>query len=73
MDLYNHEEVTKLKASLLTLKTSFDKITETATETSVNNEADIAVIGGGSSLEYTPETIIEIATNVKTIRDEIIE
>ncbi|MGE0560289.1 MAG: hypothetical protein AB7O47_00595 [Flavobacteriales bacterium] len=73
MDLYNHEEVTKLKTKLMTLKASFDKITETSTETSVNTDADVAVIGGGSMLNYTPETIMEIATNVKTIRDEIIE
>lgn len=73
MDLYNHEETVKLKTKLLTLKASFDKITEKTTETSVKNDGDIAEIGGGSTLEYTPETIMEIATNVKTIRDEIIE
>lgn len=73
MDLYNHEEVTKLKTKLMTLKSSFDKITEKTTATTVNNDADVAEIGGGSTLEYTPETIMEIANNVKTIRNEIIE
>lgn len=73
MDLYNNEDVNKLKTKLTTLKSSFDKITETSTATSVNNEKDVAVIGGGTSLTYTPEIIFEIAQNVKTLRNEIIE
>lgn len=73
LDMYNHEETIKLKSKLEALKTSFDKITETTTETSVKKEGEIAVIGGGSSLTYTPETIMEIATKVKIIRNEIIE
>jgi len=73
MDLYNNEEVTKLKTKLMIIKASFDKITETSTETSVNNDKSVAVIGGGTSLTYTPEIILEIAQNVKTLRNEIIE
>lgn len=73
MDLYNNEEVTKLKTKLMIIKASFDKITETATETSVNNDKSVAVIDGGISLTYTPEIILEIAQNVKTLRNEIIE
>lgn len=73
MDLYNNEEVTILKTKLMIIKASFDKITETSTETSVNNEKSVAVIGGGTSLTYTPEIILEIAQNVKTLRNEIIE
>ena len=73
MDLYNNEEVTILKTKLMIIKASFDKITETSTETSVNNDKSVAVIGGGTSLTYTPEIILEIAQNVKTLRNEIIE
>lgn len=73
LDMYNHEETVKLKTKLSSLKAAFDKITESTTTTSVKNEGEIAVIGGGSSLTYSPEIIMEIATNVKTVRDEIIE
>lgn len=73
MDLYDHAEVTKLKEKILVIKASFDKITEKDSKTTVDNSAEVAVIGGGSSLQYTPEIIFEIAQNVKTLRNEIIE
>lgn len=73
LNLYDHEEINKLKIQLSKLQLSFNKITETTTETSVNNGTTVAVIGGGSTLEYTPEIILEIAQNVKTLRNEIIE
>lgn len=73
MDLYEHEEVKKIKEKLIHLRTSFDKITEETTETTVSNEGDMATIGGGSELTYSKEIILEIAENIKTIRDEIIE
>ncbi len=73
MGLYNNEEVSTLKTKLMTIKVSFDKITETSTETSVNNDKGVAVIDGGTSLKYSPEIIFEIAQNVKTLRNEIIE
>lgn len=73
MDLYNHPEVTKLKEKILVIKASFDKITEKDSKTTVDNSAEVTVIGGGSSLQYTPEIIFEIAQNVKTLRNEIIE
>jgi hypothetical protein len=57
----------------LVIKASFDKITEKDSKTTVDNSAEVAVIGGGSSLQYTPEIIFEIAQNVKTLRNEIIE
>lgn len=73
LDLYNHEDVNKLKQKLTNLKASFDKIIVKTSETSVSNDSDVAVIAGGSTLEYTPEIILEIAQQVKIIRDEIIE
>jgi len=73
MDLYEHEEVKNIKEKLIQLRTSFDKITEETSETTVSNEGDMATIGGGSTLTYSKETILEIAANIKTIRDEIIE
>lgn len=73
LDLYNHEDVNNLKQKLTNLKASFDKIIVKTSETTVSNDSDVAVIAGGSTLEYTPEIILEIAQQVKTIRDEIIE
>jgi hypothetical protein len=73
MELYNHEETVKLKEKLLVIKASFDKITVSNTSTSVSNNENVAVISGGSSLQYTPEIIFEIAQNIKTLRNEIIE
>lgn len=73
IDLYDHEEVDIMKVHLQNLKASFDKITTETSETSVTSENEIATIGGGSSLSYTPENILEIAATVKTIRNEIIE
>lgn len=73
IELYDHPEVDKMKVHLQNLKASFDKITSKTTETSVTSENEIATIGGGSSLSYTPENILEIAATVKTIRNEIIE
>lgn len=73
IELYDHPEVDKMKAKLQNLKTSFDKITTETTETTVSTKDEMATIGGGSSLTYTKENILEIAATVKTIRDEIIE
>ena len=73
IELYDHAEVDKIKEKLNQLKLSFDKITTETTETTVSNEDEMATLGGGTSLIYTEEIILEIAQNVKTIRDEIIE
>ncbi|MBV6484905.1 MAG: hypothetical protein KFKLKKLM_01443 [Flavobacteriales bacterium] len=73
MELYDHEETIKLKEKLLVIKASFDKITVSNTSTSVSSNENVAVISGGSSLQYTPEIIFEIAQNIKTLRNEIIE
>jgi hypothetical protein len=73
IELYDHPEVDKMKVHLQNLKTSFDKIATETTETTVSTKDEMATIGGGSSLTYTKENILEIAATVKTIRDEIIE
>ncbi len=73
MGLYDHPETTKLKTKLLVIKASFDKIKETTTETSVKKDKKVAVIDGGSSLNYTPEVIFEITQNIKNLRNEIIQ
>ncbi|MCB9363873.1 MAG: hypothetical protein H6587_04820 [Flavobacteriales bacterium] len=73
IELYDHPEVDKMKIKLQNLKTSFDKITTETTETTVSTNNEMATIGGGSTLTYTKENILEIAATVKTIRDGIIE
>jgi len=73
IELYDHPEVEKIKVNLKELKLSFDKITVETTETTVSNADDMATLDGGTSLVYDKEIILEIAANVKTIRDEIIE
>jgi hypothetical protein len=55
------------------IKTSFDKISVKEHANTISGNDKIAVIEGGNSLEYTPETILEIAQNIKTLRNEIIQ
>jgi len=69
---YDNDEINSIKASLERLKTSFNKIEVTENEATVE-EGDTPTIGGGSTLNYTPETINEIATTIETIRNEIIK
>ncbi len=71
--LYDHSEVVSIKTKLEGLKTIYDKITMKENATSVSNEGEMATIDGGNTLNFTKENIIEIADNIKTIRNEIIE
>lgn len=68
---YEEDEVKKLSADLDELKTAFDKIEEQESEASVS-EGDVPTIGGGSTLNYEPATIFEIADVTEKIRNEII-
>lgn len=69
---YDNDEINSIKTSLEGLRTSFNKIEVIENEATVE-EGDTPTIGGGSTLNYTPETINEIATSVETIRNEIIK
>lgn len=69
---YDNDEINSIKTSLEGLRTSFNKIEVIENEATVE-EGDTPTIGGGSILNYTPETINEIATSVETIRNEIIK
>jgi hypothetical protein len=72
LNTYDNEQVNELRSHLEKLKVVFDKIEEKEGETTVSDD-EVPVIGGGSSLIYTPEIIFEIATTTKDIRNEIIK
>lgn len=75
MDLlssYNDAEVKKLANKLAALKDSFDKIEEQEAEATVT-EGETPTIGGGTTLAYSAENILEIATTAENIRNEIIK
>ena len=73
LELYNQDETKQLREKLIPIKSGFDKIVETSSPSSVNSNEKIAVIEGGSTLQYTPEIIFEITQNIKKLRDEIIQ
>ncbi|MCC7331936.1 MAG: hypothetical protein IT232_04930 [Flavobacteriales bacterium] len=73
LELYNQNETKQLREKLIPIKSGFDKIVETSSPSSVNSNEKIAVIEGGSTLQYTPEIIFEITQNIKKLRDEIIQ
>jgi hypothetical protein len=72
LSTYDNDQITEIRTQLEGLKVVFDKIEETEGETTVSDD-EVPVIGGGSSLSYTPETIFEIATSVKELRNEVIK
>lgn len=75
MDLlssYNDAEVKKLADKLAALKDSFDKIEEQEAEATVT-EGETPTIGGGTTLAYSADNILEIATTAENIRNEIIK
>lgn len=69
---YDDADVKNIAEKLATLKLSFDKVEEQESETTVSGD-DVPTIGGGSTLNYTPETIQEISTTIESIRNEIIK
>lgn len=69
---YKNEGSVDLLNKMEDLKTAYNKIEEVKGEATVT-EGDIPTIGGGSTLKYTRENIIEIATAVEKIRNEIIQ
>lgn len=72
MNSYNNDEVKNIAEKLTILKTNFDKIEELEAEATVT-EGETPTIGGGTILNYTPETILEIAVTAENIRNEIIK
>lgn len=72
LDSYDDADVKKIAEKLVTLKLSFDKVEEHESETTVSEDV-VPTIGGGSTLNYTPETIQEISTTIESIRNEIIK
>ena len=69
---YDDEEVKKISEKLKQLQATYDKIEEQEAETTVS-EGDTPTIGGGTTLNYTPENILAISTTVENIRNEIIK
>lgn len=69
---YDNADVKNIADKLVKLKVSFDKVEEEESETTVSKDA-VPTIGGGSTLNYTPETIQEISTTIESIRNEIIK
>jgi len=69
---YDDKEVAKMALKLSELKVVYDKIEEVNSETTVSEEA-VPTIGGGSTLKYDKGIILEIATTVNKIRNEIIK
>ncbi len=69
---YNDEAVMEWSGKLASLSEVYDKIEEVEGETTVT-DGDTPVIGGGNTLNYTPEIILEIATETEKIRNEIIQ
>ncbi|MDF1672978.1 MAG: hypothetical protein P1U41_05710 [Vicingaceae bacterium] len=72
LDSYDDDAVKNIADQLTILKSSFDKIEEQESETTVSKD-DVPIIGGGSTLNYTPETIKEISATIESIRNEIIK
>jgi hypothetical protein len=70
---YENPEVKGLAQKLEEIKLGYDKINETDAETTVSNDGGVATIGGGSTLNYQPEVILEIASSIEKIRNEIIQ
>ena len=70
---YDNEEVKQLASKLNNLKAIYDKISEEESETTVEETDGVTTIGGGSSLSYDKETIIEITNEIEKIRNEIIQ
>lgn len=69
---YNDKDVAKMALQLSEIKAVFDKVEEVEAETTVSEDA-VPTIGGGGTLKYEPATILEIATIVKKVRNEIIK
>lgn len=70
---YENEEVKKIAQKIKGLKLAFDKIEVEEKEITVDNDADIPTIDGGSTLKYETGTILEIAIEIEKIRNEIIQ
>lgn len=73
LESYDNEEVKKVAQKITVLKVAFDKIEVEEKETTINNDGDIPIIGGGSTLKYETGTILEIAVTIEKIRNEIIQ
>jgi len=70
---YDNEEVKQVASKLNNLKAIYDKISEEESETTVEETDGVTTIGGGSSLSYDKETIIEITNEIEKIRNKIIQ
>ncbi len=72
LDTYDNVEVIDISKSMKTLQAVYNKIEIKGGETNVTESNGVATIGGGNTLLFEPETIVEITKTVKTIRNEII-
>ena len=73
LSTYDADDVKNVAQKLEGLKTIYDKISEEDAETTVENNAGVTTIGGGSFLYYEKGTIIEISNEIEKIRNEIIQ
>jgi len=74
LQTYNDAEVLTVLTMLEDLQISFNKIKEDEEKTSsVITESGVTTVGGGTTLVYDSDIIIEIAKKAEKIRNEIIQ
>jgi hypothetical protein len=70
---YDNAEVDAVAQKMQTLQLVYEKIEEKAGETTVSDDGVVTTIGGGSTLSYDTQTILEITDVIEKIRNEIIQ
>ena len=70
---YDNADIAAVAQKMQTLQLVYEKIEETDAETTVSDDGGTPTIGGGSTLTYDKGTILEIASVIEKIRNEIIE
>ena len=70
---YDNAEVDDVAQKIRTLQMVYDKIEESDEEATISNDGGVATIGGGSTLTYEAQTILEITDVIQKIRNEIIQ
>jgi hypothetical protein len=69
----NNENLSEIKADVLALKELYSTVQSTATNsTTTKDENGTLVIGGGSSLTMSPETLAKVVEKVREIRNKYI-
>ena len=73
LESYDNSDIVEIEQQMKTLQLVFNKIEVVEAETSVNEGEGVATIGGGSTLKYEENTIIEISNVIEKIRNGIIQ